>query len=77
MEEFPSYDDMFKAVTLGEGAPWSFLVRERAMYVATAFPDERAQVQLGGRRYMDLISLNEMDIHTCMNPVSLWLIYKE
>ena len=31
----------------------------------------------GGCRYMDLISLNEMDIYPCMNLVSLWLIYRE
>jgi len=42
------YNDMFKAAISGEGVLWSFLVRERVMYVATVFPDERAQVQLGG-----------------------------
>jgi hypothetical protein len=75
-EKFPLYDDMFKAITLGEGAPWSFLEKGQCTSPPPS-PDERAQVQLGRCRYMDLISLNEMDIHTCMNPVSLWLICKE
>jgi hypothetical protein len=49
-EKFPLYDDMFKAITLGEGAPWSFLEKGQCMSPPPS-PDERAQVQLGRCRY--------------------------